>query len=355
VSTDERGLLDAIRDDPDDDAARLVYADWLEENGRADHAELIRVQIAQARRRGDWEALKRREDAALAALNAAWPGRREAGVYYRRGMGLAVWEKLDGFDAWAASELPPWVVERELTLNGRAFSDADLRGLAASEHLARLTRLTIRWGDRLTSATVGALAGSPHAANLHELSLQMSVGEKGAAALAGSKSLARLRRLVLTGGKLNEKAVARLVGSPALAGLRCLTLIDSFEGDAPVRVLAAATGLPRLRVLELHDNGIGDARLRLLLPSPLLARLEGLALIGNPIRDGGAKALAACEALSGLKRLNLDGTQLSDAGVQALLDSPHLANLEQLDLHWQKKVSEPMLDRVRERLSERQK
>jgi uncharacterized protein (TIGR02996 family) len=27
---------------PEDDLARLAYADWLEENGRPDHADLIR-------------------------------------------------------------------------------------------------------------------------------------------------------------------------------------------------------------------------------------------------------------------------------------------------------------------------
>jgi uncharacterized protein (TIGR02996 family) len=45
-------LLAAILDDPDDDAARLVYADWLEETGgqaERDRAEFIRVQVALAR------------------------------------------------------------------------------------------------------------------------------------------------------------------------------------------------------------------------------------------------------------------------------------------------------------------
>ncbi len=33
--TDNDALLRAILDSPDDDAPRLVYADWLEENGDA--------------------------------------------------------------------------------------------------------------------------------------------------------------------------------------------------------------------------------------------------------------------------------------------------------------------------------
>lgn len=39
-------LLRRILEDPADDSARLVYADWLEEQGDADRAEFIRVQCS---------------------------------------------------------------------------------------------------------------------------------------------------------------------------------------------------------------------------------------------------------------------------------------------------------------------
>lgn len=39
-------LLRAILSDPRDDTPRLVYADWLDENGEPDRAEFIRVQCA---------------------------------------------------------------------------------------------------------------------------------------------------------------------------------------------------------------------------------------------------------------------------------------------------------------------
>jgi uncharacterized protein (TIGR02996 family) len=47
--SDEDALLAAIIADPDDDTPRLVYADWLQENGDEDRAEFIRVQIERAR------------------------------------------------------------------------------------------------------------------------------------------------------------------------------------------------------------------------------------------------------------------------------------------------------------------
>lgn len=38
-----------IRENPDDDTVRLVFADWLQENGDADYAEFVRVQIELAK------------------------------------------------------------------------------------------------------------------------------------------------------------------------------------------------------------------------------------------------------------------------------------------------------------------
>ena len=44
-----RGFLEDIVANPDDDTPRLVYADWLDEQGDADSAEFIRVQIERTR------------------------------------------------------------------------------------------------------------------------------------------------------------------------------------------------------------------------------------------------------------------------------------------------------------------
>lgn len=41
----ERGFLDAVLADPSDDFPRLVYADWLEDEGRTERAEFIRQAI----------------------------------------------------------------------------------------------------------------------------------------------------------------------------------------------------------------------------------------------------------------------------------------------------------------------
>src|SRR3954464_14522957 len=69
------GFWEAICAEPDEDAHRLVYADWLEDNGEAERADFIRAQCELARlpfgdeRRTD---LQIRERAALEVHRDEW-------------------------------------------------------------------------------------------------------------------------------------------------------------------------------------------------------------------------------------------------------------------------------------------
>src|SRR5262249_29562537 len=45
MTRQEDALLAAVCAAPEDDAPRLVYADWLEDNGQPERAELIRVEV----------------------------------------------------------------------------------------------------------------------------------------------------------------------------------------------------------------------------------------------------------------------------------------------------------------------
>jgi len=70
--SDAPALLAAIRAAPDDDAPRLVYADWLDEHAQPERAEFIRVQCALARTADP--ALRCREAELLAAHHDAIAG-----------------------------------------------------------------------------------------------------------------------------------------------------------------------------------------------------------------------------------------------------------------------------------------
>lgn len=45
MSDDERALVAAIQAAPDENTARLAYADWLDENGRPAEAEFLKLQL----------------------------------------------------------------------------------------------------------------------------------------------------------------------------------------------------------------------------------------------------------------------------------------------------------------------
>lgn len=76
---DHPDFLRAIVERPGDDTVRLVYADWLDDNGDPDRAEFVRTQCALEPVRDDLDnirvqALWRREDHLLAANFPAWAG-----------------------------------------------------------------------------------------------------------------------------------------------------------------------------------------------------------------------------------------------------------------------------------------
>src|SRR2546422_418190 len=89
----EQSFIAAICAAPEDDALRLVYADWLEEHGQQARAEFIRVQVRLANlAEGAPErpALTAREHKLLTQHEAEWtaPLRRLGArrPYFQRGL-----------------------------------------------------------------------------------------------------------------------------------------------------------------------------------------------------------------------------------------------------------------------------
>src|SRR4051812_38161141 len=75
-TADERAFLAAILDAPDDDAPRLIYADYLLEQGDP-RGDFIHVQYQLARlpeHAPEAPALRRQEQDLLAAHGEAWAG-----------------------------------------------------------------------------------------------------------------------------------------------------------------------------------------------------------------------------------------------------------------------------------------
>jgi uncharacterized protein (TIGR02996 family) len=235
VSAEEAFLADIV-EHPEDDAPRLVYADWLDEHGRPERAEFIRAQVELARAGEDdpgRDRLVERERQLLDAHGTAWraelPGWARKGCVFRRGFVEQVTATVAQFVKQAHllwRQTPAFHVRLK-----RAFGHAD--ALAASPHLARVTALDLgadRYRNLIGDEGVRALASSPHLARLTALDLAFNgVTAAGARALAQSPYLTRLTTLKLSGhhdyssyNRVGSEGARALAASPHLARLSAL-------------------------------------------------------------------------------------------------------------------------------------
>src|SRR5579863_6606402 len=73
--TDEQSFLDAIFARYHDDGLRFIYADFLDDSGDPERAELVRIQVALSKITEDhprWPQLKRLQDELLSANQVRW-------------------------------------------------------------------------------------------------------------------------------------------------------------------------------------------------------------------------------------------------------------------------------------------
>jgi uncharacterized protein (TIGR02996 family) len=342
VSQDEAFLRDII-DHADDDAPRLVYADWLEDHGQAERAEFIRLQCEHARLDEDdprREVLTQREQELLSAHGAGWrdnllPGStREGRCWFRRGFVAEVAMTASDFLEHGAElcQSTPLDGLRLLVATGR------MEEVAVCPWLRGLRRLDLSHTEhRLGPEDIRALAGSPHLSNLQSLDLTFQrIGNAGLQAIANSPNLGSLRALYLEFNfmLLAEEPTGRefLDLGPLLRSRHrdsLTTLYVSGNRLAPDSV-AAIAAFPRLAALTL--DGGEPAQMKRFARSPTLASLRVLSIFTGPGRVETVRALAGSLHLGGLVALELRHCGFTDASAKALASSPHLANLRHLGL-----------------------
>jgi uncharacterized protein (TIGR02996 family) len=293
------GFLARIREVPDDDGPRLIYADWLDEQGDP-LGDFIRVQIALARMPGSDRrrpGLTRVESDLIDRYGDWWAAPFDGlatGPVFRRGFVDEV--KVTGRQFLARGEnlFAVWPIRRLhlLDIGGR------LDSVLSSPLLTRLVGLTV-FAQHLGEPLGRALAASPHLAGLTELRLGRNrIGDAGAERMAASPHLARLEVLDLSENELGAAAVGMLTAR----GLRDLDLGGNELGDAGAARLADHPAAAGLRTLRLDANGITDAGLAALARSPHLAQLTALDLSNNPIGDAGFRALLESKDLRHLRQ-----------------------------------------------------
>lgn len=333
-------LMQAVIDEPDDDAVRLVFADWLQDHGEEARAEFIRVQIALAYWDGeDYETLTtlaQREEMLWREHHAAWcaelPKWSRAKVNFRR-----------GFPASVGCSIPQWLTARSLC------RQAPIQGLNLGRYDARkraeFCATTQRFPLRVISLTachphaeraevLRALSPTPLAQSLRVLGLAQGVHlPNGTAADCVAETLAtanfRPECLDLSRTELAPAVVGALLWSPCVANLRTLSL--SF-GNGSVRVLENSASLGKLTELDLGTCLLTDVGLEALVNMASLHRLTHLTIYSWQVTAAGIQALAQSPHLRNLRELTVRMGGPGRVGAQALAQSSSLVHLRKLRL-----------------------
>jgi uncharacterized protein (TIGR02996 family) len=233
-------FLRAVIENRDDDAPRLVYADWLEEGGDAERAAFIRLQVEAA---GLPEGDGRRSDLEERAL-------------------YLLVRHLDDWLGPLRTLATNWIFQRGFVERVTVLHEVFLE--RADELLAAAPVRSVFF-RRVRLPLVGRLAAAPQLARLEEVNLWHDhLSERSAELLAASPHLGRLASLNLGSNRVRDRGARALAASPNLGGLRRLDLSDNRVGTAGALALAASPHLPALEVLDLRDNPIEPAGARAL-------------------------------------------------------------------------------------------
>lgn len=317
---DDDAFLATILDNPDDDGPRLVYADWLEENGQCERAEFIRVQCELAspspqNHRRDWwseresELLRANQKPWLAPLLSELEERRHRQPPPPLGLPFVQFvQQLFGASAFRRIEEP--------------FS---LDSGPSREWLEAMLGLIVDPRSRLPIESQFRCVFRRGFVERIELT---------AADFAAYAPLlfqrVPLRELVVIDGPLSRGFVD-FFNQPLLQRIHTLELLGALTHER-FQAFQNCPYLENLQRLNLERATIGADDAVRICESMRMPNLRELRLNAIPVRLDGAAALARNSAWSRLEVLGLAQTELTDAGVDALIQSPHLHHLRRLDL-----------------------
>ncbi len=226
-------LLAAIRQEPDSDDLRLVYADWLGQNGQLERAEFVRLQIESARLPPShpWQAQMHQRQTTLLGTYASdwlpdgfpWPETIE----WIRGLP----ERVDLTQCETGTGLPVVRPNNQVT-------DASLAHLRPLENLRAVTLMDC---PRLTDSGLVHLAAL---ANLRSLTL----GQCPRLTNAGLTHLTSLENLQSLGlpscHRLTDAGLTQLAALPNLKSVD----LHFCRGITPVGLIRLAKRLPWLSI-----------------------------------------------------------------------------------------------------------
>jgi uncharacterized protein (TIGR02996 family) len=325
---DQAALYRGILANPHADLPRLVYADWLEENGRAERAEFIRVQIELANATpaddGYCDLVEREIE-----LKAILEDELRAELQQTEGR---PWQHHRGLPHTGGPLPHPTgrIVSRTGLTPGllRMLNDREWNPVAVS--------LAFTQDDQLATWPV---AGSAVERPLRELVLDSSCETNAAFShLLRSPGLYSLRRLEFdagSGGVSRLTILVELLRDQAIAfpELRHLTLKVSNAHRYSLQLLARAPFWETLTSFDLECNiGVDQDDWAEFFRAWHAPALRHLLVRATTFQNKGGLAFAEKRALANLRVLDLSPGKLSATAFRAILAAPQLQNLVVLKL-----------------------
>jgi uncharacterized protein (TIGR02996 family) len=384
-ASDFEALLRNVFQHPDDDTARLVFADYLDENDQPDRAALIRVQVERAKlspRSGRARQLAAEEKPLLARVRKAAVDPLPEGVEveFRRGfihltVELYRFNDVGGLperfarlfrEGWVESfhlseySYDPLTDEHWRLLEGVGEIDFSRLGMLADDDLAeivarteamrasgRLYRVKVakrvqKEFDHLAAARTGEVPG-PRGR------LEQSRGYGPLAPpvfdlLRNAGRFQTVRDLSLE-GELGDRE-AELLAATSLDQLEGLYLSEWRLGPGGVEALGNTTGLPNLATLSIVASPLGKDHVAAMARGPVFARLERLLLNMTGLTDPALGSLGTGLPFPNLTTIELRANDLTATGLAALLRSPRFPALATLDVTRNRIADEELLPAV---------
>jgi uncharacterized protein (TIGR02996 family) len=310
-------LLKAVLANPDDDLPRLVYADWLDENGDSARAEFIRTQIELAKLPDHdprYRHLEDREHELMSEHEAGWLG----GESPR----LSEWEWRRGFvdeiagDSWQLTQIGPHLISANPLVGVRSI------GPRFNQAVRPLDWRTAGWvpGVRKLAVSNADFGSDPLAEflnatdppHLHSLDFSNNPGLDDVCELFRFNALrSRLRAFRVGGGRQQSQA----------------------DGRLDPRDLSELLDHAPLDTLTCFDAEITSHGLRTLLSAPFAGTLKHLDISDNPIAPDAYRAFQQCHPAMRLDKLDVSGTPLAGISLEPLLNARSLESLTKLEMN----------------------
>ena len=317
---------------PEDDAPRLIYADWLEEAGDP-RGEFIRVQCELASLSSldpRYHQARYRSRQLMTEHGEQWAGELKQDVRkiaFHRGfidnITLRARAFLSEHEALFQSVPVNWM--RFIYVKGAG------QGLADCEGLTKVRRLDLS-NLQIPNEDLVAIFRSPHLNSLQSLDMrnfQASHDQSVGKAIAEMQSADCLEQLSLNGSIGTEEFFVALTSGDGFTALKELNCSSMYGSDTSVPTIGG-WHFPSLENLTLRCSlKLDDCEALKTLP---LSQIKKLDLMFSGIPATGLERIADEGCLDHVRELSLAHSRIGRKALNCLLTGERLSHCEKLDL-----------------------